>query len=130
MRQEDLIEIALGGSPGPYDSLMRGLAYSEDCLSVIGEHGEVVAMYGVVRISPTMGSPWMLGSDALLGIKWVFLRECRRHLQAIHRQYPSLHNHVWEGNSVHIRWLRWLGFTVGGAPSNRPNFLPFWKNNV
>ena len=130
LRQADLTELALAGSPGPYDSLMRGVAYSESPQAVIGPNGDVVAMGGVVRLTPQVGSPWMLGSESLVGIKWAFLRECRGRLQQLHGQYPALYNQVWEGNHVHIRWLKWLGFTVGEAPLDRPNFLPFWKNNV
>jgi hypothetical protein len=130
MRQADRTEIALGGSPGPFDSLMRGLAYSDSCESIIAPNGAVVGMVGVVRLSPQLGSPWMLAADGLTDIKWQFLRECRERLQVLHAQYPHLFNQVWEGNTTHIRWLKWLGFTVADKPLDRPNFLPFWKNHV
>lgn len=130
LRQADLTEIALGGSTGPYDALMRGLVSSEDAVVILGPLGDVVAMGGVVRITPTLGSPWLLGSEGLVLLKWPFLKECRSQLLALHQKYPLLHNQVWEGNRVHIRWLKWLGFTVGDHSTTRPHFLPFWKNNV
>lgn len=129
MRQADLTEIALSGSPGPYDSLMRGVVASDDPTTVIGADGTVVAMLGVVRMGPSLGSPWMLASDGLEDIKWPFLRECRKWLAGALKRYQSLHHHVWEGNALHIRWLQWLGFTVSPVPLDRPHFLPFWKSN-
>jgi hypothetical protein len=126
MREADRIELAMGGSSGPYASLVRGVATSENPLAVINPQGEVVAILGVVPMGDLMGSPWMLAADGLEAIKWPFLRECRAHLAEMHNRYPFLHNHVWEGNTTHIRWLKWLGFTVGDVPA-RPHFLPFWK---
>lgn len=130
MRRADQVEIALGGSSSPYAALMQGFAYSDAPVAVIGPQGEVAAMGGVVAITPFLGSPWMLAADSLEDLKWPFLRECKRRLQSLHGQFPALYNQVWEGNTVHIRWLQWLGFTVSETPLDRPNFLPFWKNNV
>lgn len=130
MRQADRTELALGGSRGPYDALMRGFVMSEAPNAVEAPDGSVVALGGVVRLTPGMGSPWMLGADALEDIKWPFLRECKARLMELHSAYPSLYNEVWEGNTLHIRWLKWLGFTVSEVPAHRPHFLPFWKTHV
>lgn len=127
LRQADLTELSLGHSPTPYDALMRGFAFSDEPISVIDSQGAVVAMMGVVPLGPGVGGPWMLASDGLEKIKWPFLRECKARLLEIHKRYPFLHNQVWQGNTVHIRWLKWLGFTVSPVPVDRPLFLPFWK---
>lgn len=129
MREADMKEVALAGSTSPYASLMRGFANSDSPQTVIGRHGEVVAIFGVVALAPGMGSPWMLASDSLEEIKKPFLRECRSYLDAMHARFPLLFNQVWEGNTVHIRWLKWLGFTVNPVPTNQPNFLPFWRHH-
>lgn len=126
LREADRIELAMGGSSGAYEALVRGVAMSEDPQAIINPQGEVVGIVGVVPMGPFSGSPWMLAADGLEDIKWRFLRECRTQLNALHDRYPFLHNHVWEGNTTHIRWLKWLGFTVGTATS-RPHFLPFWR---
>lgn len=130
MRQADLTELALGGCRSPYDALMRGLVCSDDPMTIVGTEGEVVAIFGVVPLAPSTGSPWMLASDSLEDIKRPFIRECRPHLMAMHKRFPLLVNQVWEGNTVHIRWLRWLGFTVSPTDTLKPNFLPFWRLNV
>lgn len=128
MREADRIELAMGGASSPYGSLVRGVATSEDAQAIVNQRGEVVAILGLVPMGPRMASPWMLAADGLEDIKWPFLRECRARLADIHLRYEFLHNHVWEGNTAHIRWLKWLGFTVGGATA-RPHFLPFWKQH-
>lgn len=130
MREADRKEIALAGSPSPYDSLMRGIVRSEEATAVMGPHGDVVAIGGCVQLAPALGCPWLLASDGLLEIKRDFLRDCRPQLLRLHGAYPTLYNEVWEGNTVHIRWLRWLGFTVSETHGSRPHFLPFWKSNV
>lgn len=130
MRQADRTEIALAGSASPYDSLMRGIVNSVDPTTVIGPQGDVVAMGGCVQLAPNLGCPWLLASDGLLEIKRDFLRDCRPQLIKLHGTFPTLYNEVWDGNTLHIRWLRWLGFTVADTHGTRPHFLPFWRTNV
>ena len=130
MRQADRTEIALAGSPSPYDSLMRGIVNSSAPTTIVGPEGDVVAMGGCVQLAPLVGCPWLLASDGLMGIKRDFLRDCRPELLRLHGSFPTLYNEVWEGNAVHIRWLRWLGFTVADQPGTRPHFLPFWRTHV
>lgn len=129
MRQADRTEIALGGASSAYDALMRGVVNSATPQALVNAVGEVIGIGGVVQLAPDLGSPWLLASDGLVAVKWPFLRECRGRLMEVHAAFPRLYNTVWEGNHVHIRWLKWLGFTVGEASSHRPHFLPFWKNN-
>ena len=130
LREADRTEIALAGSPSPYDSLMRGIVRSENPTAVVGPHGDVVAIGGCVALAPRLGSPWLLASDGLLDIKRSFLKDCRPQLMRLHGDFPTLYNEVWEGNTVHIRWLKWLGFTVAETYGTRPHFLPFWRTNV
>ena len=130
LRDADLKEIALAGASSPYEALMRGYVNSEDPQTIMAPDGSVAAMWGVVRLSPGLGSPWMLGSDSLEKHKWQFLREGKEHVAKLHADFPYLYNEVWEGNTLHIRWLKWMGFTVSEAPAHRPRFLPFWKSTT
>lgn len=130
MRQADRTEIALAGSSGPYDSLMRGIVNSVNPTTILGPQGAVVAIGGCVQLAPQLGCPWLLASDGLLEIKRDFLRDCKPELIKLHGAFPTLYNEVWEGNTLHIRWLRWLGFNVADHHGTRPHFLPFWRTNV
>ncbi|MCA0324045.1 MAG: hypothetical protein LCH89_00355 [Proteobacteria bacterium] len=129
MRDADLRELALGSHSGPYDALMRGLVYSAEARAVVTAEGEVAAIYGVVPQGHGRGSPWLLGADCIQDIAVPFLRGSRSVVAEMHLKYPLLHHQVWEGNTLHVRWLRWLGFTVEPSPTTRPNFLNFWRTN-
>lgn len=129
MREDDIKELALNGSR-PYEALIRGLAFSDSPMTVVGRDGEVIAIYGVVRLAPGVGSPWMLASDGIDSIKRPFIKHGYSLLADIHVKYPLLYNEVWKGNTTHIRWLKRLGFTIVEQELIKPNFYPFWKRNV
>lgn len=82
-----------------------------------------------IKHHPDVGIAWMVGKslDQMAGI--YFLTQCRSYLPTLHGNRPILTNMVDERNAVHIRWLRWMGFTFlrrverWGA-ENRP-FLEF-----
>ena len=128
-RDADRTELAVGTGSPPYDALMRGVVYSRAPQTIVGSNGGIVAIFGVVPMGNRVGSPWMLASDALSDISLPFLRASRGAVAEMHRDFDYLHNEVWEGNHLHIKWLKWLGFTVSPAPISRPHFLPFWRTN-
>lgn len=129
MREADRRELAVGGVALPFDALQRGFTYSTHPQTIVGTDGSPVAMYGVVPLGHRVGSPWMLGSDGLEEISVPFLRASQGVVADMLRDFDYLHNEVWEGNTLHIRWLKWLGFTVLDRPASRPYFLPFWRTN-
>lgn len=93
--------------------------------------GALVCLFGVVPLSlaGVTGIPWLLGSDAVTRYGRPFLRRNRAYVRTMLREYPVLRNVVDARNAVSIRWLKWLGFTMGqpvpmgvrGLP-----FIPFW----
>ncbi len=73
--------------------------------------GEPVAMGGVDASIPLVGVIWMTSTDAITKHRIKFLREtCEPMLQRLHQDYPILTNLVDARNTLHQRWLRWLGF--------------------
>lgn len=72
--------------------------------------GEPVVMGGVDPSIPNMGTVWMCSTDSILQHKVQFLRGCRPMLETLHKDYPLLTNLVDARNTLHIRWLKWLGF--------------------
>lgn len=80
--------------------------------------------------APTVGIPWMLGTPVIVSPKWrmTFLRETRRAVEAWQAEYPILHNFIDARNTVHMRWLRWLGFTfIALDETHGPFGLPFYE---
>jgi hypothetical protein len=128
IREADRQEVLASGSPSPLASLMVGLEHSRLCLSVVNDDNLPVAIFGVVdSADPEVGLVWMLGTDEIGESKIRFLRGSREWVKLLHKRYPILANVVDARNTVHISWLRWLGFTFinqhpGLGPGNHPFF--------
>ena len=75
--------------------------------------GEPGAMLGTQPVfgEPMFGWVWMIATDALAANSIEFLRKARGQLPTIHGPYCVLTNHVDARNTLHIRWLKWMGFT-------------------
>lgn len=88
------------GSPGPTWAFDDG----EKCIGLFG--------LDAVDQNPEFGIVWMVTSDDIRAHRRQLLAESPSWLEALHRTYPLLGNHVDARNTVHIRWLRWLGFSM------------------
>jgi len=81
--------------------------------------GEPVCCFGVIRpvVLTTEGHPWAVASRLVeeKGYRRVFLQQSRRGLAEVVKGYTSICNIIHEENSLAIRWLKWLGFTVSDA---------------
>jgi hypothetical protein len=109
MREEDKREIWHISRSSPLNSLIDGLLHSSKCWTVEWK-GSVVAMFGVVRHDDVVGVPWMLASEDLKKIKKSFLRECHQYVERMFDGFQVLTNCAWSQNTIHIQWLKWLGF--------------------
>ena len=92
--------------------------------------GHVVAMFGVGGEKGKVGVPWMLASPLLTKIRKPFLRESKEFLEEMSKDYPVLNNVAWTKNKEHIRWLKWLGFTMLPAVPIGPDgelYIEFYK---
>jgi hypothetical protein len=81
---------------------------------------------------PTYGASqaavWLLASPGLVTIQREFMRQTRPVLDGFHASYPLLWNLVDARNEVHIRWLRYFGFTfLHLHPHVGPEGLPFYE---
>ena len=111
LRPADLLEIE-ASNYGPKQSLERGLRMSLPCLSVEVD-GSCCGMFGVVPDGryPGAGNIWFLGTDRILKVKIQFLRESEKWLTEILNNYKSVSNYIHQDNTLHIKWLKWLGFS-------------------
>lgn len=131
LRQADLQEIAAASGLPPVDVLREGAELSVPSCTIVGNSYDPAGMFGV-NPQPIGGRIWMFGSDEITTppLSRQFSRECRRYLAGMEALYPCLFNFIDERNTVHVRWLRWLGFTFVRrftyGPENR-TFLEFIK---
>jgi hypothetical protein len=110
LRSADLKELEAHGV-APEAALHLGFAASTPCYTIEHE-GEPVAMFGVSPLpADHTGAVWLLGSDGIKNIRTRFLRESKKWLKEISRDYVLLTNVVHKENEVHIKWLKFLGFT-------------------
>lgn len=113
MRQADRDEVSVGGGT-PKEALLLGLLTSKPCMTICGPDDRPVGMYGVSAQGDGVGAVWLLGTDELVqrkDIRLRFLREVKAHLAALLQEYTVLWNCVDARNEVHVRWIRWAGFT-------------------
>lgn len=115
IRPEDLQELDLHDIK-PVDALTMGFVDSLQPLTVI-VNGSPVAMFGIVPVgdkNPSLANPsvWLLGTQDLFTIKVPFLRQSRAWLNHIQKPFPCCGNWVDSRNTMHCRWLRWLGFEI------------------
>lgn len=109
LRPADVAEVQAMGLD-PLQSLTIGFATSSQVYTVALKDGTPIAMFGVVDTGKETGSCWMLGTPEIESHKIEFLRKCRPWVDVLHLQFPLLWNWVDARNTLHLAWLRWIGF--------------------
>jgi hypothetical protein len=92
-------------------SLGRAVAVSERAWAALDEHGHVVLLFGVARLSKATGSPWMVASTKIGPHARQIARLTRPLVDALQVDFPVLVNAADSRNKLHLRWLAWSGFT-------------------
>lgn len=114
LRAADLVELEAAGFTAE-EALTHGYSYSKPFCMTIAIDGHAVAMFGVaddLRFPHAKaGLVWLLGTEGLLKVRTQFLRESRKWLDLITQDYNVVGNYVHRSNTVHIQWLKWLGFS-------------------
>ena len=109
IREDDRREILAMSGGEPLEAMVAGFIHSDNPRTVlVGE--TPVAMFGSGEVEPGVGAVWLLGTDGIHDISRQFLRESKHWLEQLHDKYEMLFNYVDERNTVHIKWLKWLGF--------------------
>ncbi len=113
LRRGDVEEIKAAVGVEPLAVLKQGIIISDPCYTIIGIEDSPLAVFGVIRDSykASVGRIWLLGSDRLMQHAYPFLRQSGEWIAKLHESYPTLWNYIDARNAVHIRWLKWCGFT-------------------
>ncbi len=113
MRAADVAELQAAGE-NPKEALLLGLLTGKPCMTICKADGTPVGMWGVTPDVDGIGLPWLLGTDDLVNdrrTRMRFLREVKAQVAKVLRTYRVLWNCVDARNTVHVRWIRWMGFT-------------------
>lgn len=117
LRKEDLDSVLASGSSSADLSLIRGLVYSDLCLTAEDQAGAPVLMFGTV-VNPkddALGHLWFLASDTLDACKPSLLREARRYVGTFLQKYAILSSFIDCRAPKRRRWLRSCGFEFVGS---------------
>lgn len=127
LRAQDLAELRAAGWGDVRQALEQSVRLSRWTRVALIE-GVPAAVFGCAEhgsmLTPT-GVPWLLGTDAVTRHGRVLQREARRYIAAMLQEYPRLFNAVHAENTVSVRWLRRLGFTLHPAVPAPPHGAPF-----
>jgi len=132
LREADVVEMkALDGSE-PYPALVESFNASVFANVMIDDEGKPFCIYGLAPHPEcsdcTVGISWMLGTEDLAKHSLWFLRNSRRLIEEAHQYFPIFGNFADERNTVHIKWLKWAGFTFGRkVPHGGTYFLEHWR---
>ena len=110
LREADKDEIQAGAGKPPYDILLRGYNSADICTTVEWK-GLPLLICGISEIEKEVGNIWMLGTEVISKeARLAVLRMSKPMIDEFHKKWSLLFNFVDKRNTVHIKWLRWLGF--------------------
>lgn len=131
LRQADKDEVWASNHWLPEECLINSFKVTPECwVGVV--NGQVELIFGIAETTmPGVGVPWFLGSDILSdNLSTEFLRRSKAVFEEIGQPYHYFYNVVWSKNTVHIRWLKWLGFEFAEEPiplgPDQELFYHFW----
>lgn len=112
LRKADQQECQAATGKLPLDVLYTSLSMGDITLTLVAPNGERVGLCGVAP-SPfeNSGVVWMVATDAIMNHQTTFLRNSKAAIQYLSDDYAVLFNCVDARNTVHMRWLKWMGFT-------------------
>jgi hypothetical protein len=115
MRVEDRAEVWASAGLDPLEALRVSVKASAVAYAALFD-GEVAALFGVSPAGSVLGTAgvvWALTGDLVERHPRAFLRYSEPVLAHLLEHYPLLMNMVDDRYSGALRWVKWLGFTVG-----------------
>ena len=128
MRPADCAEAWAAALLSPEEALRQSLAASPLAWTLLADEKPVCMFGAATTKTATIGRPWLLGTPDIERYATAFVKLNQIYLLAMLDRFPVLTNHADARNKTSIRWLRWLGFSIGRSvpkgPFNHP-FHPF-----
>jgi len=113
MRQQDIDEVWASDRKTPLDALRMGWEASHRSVIVMIDDVPCVMIGLVIHdILSGSGVPWLLGTDSALKHRREFITLVPQIIDEMLDTCPRLHNYVHVDNTVSVRWLKRIGFTL------------------
>jgi len=111
MRTEDVEECKANGF-SPFDALWKGYNADGVCYTMVDPEGKPAGLLGVSLLA-TSGLIWLLGTPSIEQYGITFLRQCKPFLERLFEEANRdlLWNYTYKLNTLHHKWLKWLGFS-------------------
>lgn len=118
MRDADRQECRAAAGMSGELALLASVHGSTEAYTMVAPSGEPVGICGLA-LGFGLGDRmvWMLGTDSLAAHRRIFLEESRAWVDDRANRY-LLWNYVDARNTLHVRWLKWLGATFHGAKTS------------
>lgn len=111
LRDADRREVAAVTRESPLRVLVDGVMHSRPCYAIKTRRGRPCGIFGTRDSDhPESGVVWLLGTNDLTAESRTFIRNSKRILDELHKKYRVLYNVIDARNTVHLRWLEWMGF--------------------
>ena len=127
LRQAHKDEVMASGGRTAEEALKESFEASEPCFAAINSQAEPVALFGTCPLTDNVGAIWLLGTNSIDDEPISFLRWSKKFLPFVLEPYDLVCNFVDARNTVHIKWLRWLGFSFLRRVNRGPYQLPFYE---
>jgi len=111
LRKEDQEEIKAFANLNGVQALSMGVIHSHLTVSIFTKDDVICAMFGVQGEIGKDAAVWMLASDEIQEVAVPFLKQNRKVIDYLNKLHPVLHNVVDARNTLHLKWLKWCGFT-------------------
>ena len=112
LRQQDIQEINSSCEWSPKNAVAYSIAHSERGFTAILD-GKICAVFGVHQ-----GVIWLVGTEDIEKHPVAFYRHSKKIFPFLKAGYPLLENFVHVNNTLSLRWLQWLGFTIEPPHNN------------
>lgn len=110
----------------PTAGLLRAVALSPLAWAIEAPGGRPISLFGFAPIDQDTACPWLVAAEDLVTTHraW-FIRQSAAIVALGDHRWSRFFNYVDARNTVHVRWLRWVGFRVLPAAPHGPYGLPF-----
>jgi hypothetical protein len=125
LRAEDVAEVQACGYVDGRHALLMALERSSAAWAALLD-GKVGALFGV-SVGPGIEDDliWLLAGAVFAKHPRPFMRRAKKILEQLLDYHPSLGNFIDARHAESLRWVKWLGFTVGEAVPYGPAGLLF-----
>jgi hypothetical protein len=120
MRQEDIREVEGATGMTPFESLMVSLSLPGDVyVAYLGEEGSSGRGKPFAAFGCSEGTVWLLCTEEVSKAKITTFKVAREYIQHWLEQYGRLENYADCRNTLHLSWIKAIGFTFGEKVEHR-----------